>query len=63
VGYKIFFAGGAVKSGTLNDQGQARHDDVPEIAERVEYEARTPEQDTPWAPLDELIAAARKKLG
>jgi type VI secretion system secreted protein VgrG len=60
--YRIFFEGGAVIAGKLDAKGHARHDNVPERAERVEYEPRTPEKDKPWDPLAELVAAASSKL-
>jgi type VI secretion system secreted protein VgrG len=61
--YKIFFEGGAVLPGTLDAQGQARHENVPAQAERVEYEARTPEQGAPWTSLNQLVGAVQRKLG
>lgn len=61
--YKIFFEGGAILKGKLNDKGHARHEDVPQKALRVEYEPRKPEQDKPWAGFDKVIAAAQQKLG
>jgi type VI secretion system secreted protein VgrG len=61
--YKIFFEGGAVLAGTLDAQGQARHENVPAQAERVEYEARTPEPSAPWASLNQLVGAVQRKLG
>lgn len=61
--YRIFFAGGQVITGKLDEDGHARHDSVPADAERVEYEPRTPEKDDPPESLDKLIAAARSRLG
>ncbi|MDR7192641.1 type VI secretion system Vgr family protein [Luteimonas terrae] len=61
--YKIFFAGGQILSGKLDTDGHARHESVPDRAERVEYEPRTPEQDDPPEPLDKLISAAQSRLG
>ncbi|MFZ7096139.1 type VI secretion system Vgr family protein [Luteimonas dalianensis] len=61
--YKIFFAGGQIVSGKLDENGHARHENVPDRAERVEYEPRTPEKDDPPEPLEKLIAAAQSRLG
>ena len=61
-GYRIFFDGGQVLGGTLDAQGHARHDDVPEKAIRVEYDPLEPQDDPDWEPLQQLIKAAREKL-
>lgn len=61
--YKIFFAGGQIVSGKLDADGHARHDNVPEKAERVEYEFPEPLDDRPWDPLEKLISATSTKLG
>ncbi|WP_454725131.1 MULTISPECIES: type VI secretion system Vgr family protein [Cupriavidus] len=60
--YRIFFDGGQVLGGTLDAQGHARHDDVPEKAIRVEYDPLEPQDDPDWEPLQQLIKAAREKL-
>ncbi|MDG3821223.1 DUF2345 domain-containing protein, partial [Pseudomonas aeruginosa] len=62
-GYRIFFEGGQELAGVLDEQGHARHDDVPPTAIRVEYESRQPQEDPAWEPLKRLIDAAREKLG
>jgi len=61
-GYKIFFEGNQVISGTLDAKGHARHDNVPERALRVEYEPRQANPERPWQPLSELLAAAKTRL-
>ena len=61
-GYKIFFEGSQVISGKLDATGRARHDNVPERTERVEYEPRQPLCDRPWDALSQLVAAAQSKL-
>ena len=60
--YKIFFDGGVVIAGKLNEKGHARHDNVPANAVRVEYEARRALKDKPWDPREDLVAAAKSKL-
>ena len=60
--YTIYFKGGAPIKGRLNAEGTARHEPVPPVAERVEYEPRTPDPDTPWASLASMVAAAKNKL-
>mgnify|MGYP001492136856 FL=1 len=60
--YTIYFKGGATIKGTLDAQGKARHEPVPPVAERVEYEPRTPDPDTPGDPLAHMVAAAKSKL-
>ncbi|MEN1928094.1 type VI secretion system Vgr family protein, partial [Luteimonas sp. MJ250] len=61
--YKIFFAGGQIISGKLDADGHARHENVPEKAERVEYEWPEPLKDEPWDPIERLVSTARSKLG
>ncbi|WP_207064225.1 DUF2345 domain-containing protein, partial [Niveibacterium umoris] len=60
--YKIYFEGGAVVSGVLDDNGFARHDGVPLKAERVEYEPRQPEPEKPWDALKLAVSAARSRM-
>lgn len=60
--YKIYFGAQQVISGTLDSSGQARHDNVPDDAQRVEYATRKPLDDRPWDPLSQLISAARSRL-
>jgi type VI secretion system secreted protein VgrG len=62
-GYKIHFEGGSALSGKLDANGFAHHDNVPKVAQYVEYEPRTPLKDAAWEPLDKLIEAAKNKLG
>ncbi|MBI2278034.1 MAG: type VI secretion system tip protein VgrG [Dechloromonas sp.] len=62
-GYKIHFEGGEVVSGKLNDDGFARHENVPKAAQYVEYEPRQPDPEKPWDPLAQLVNAAQGKLG
>jgi type VI secretion system secreted protein VgrG len=62
-GYKIFFAGGSVISGRLDDQGHAHHENVPAQADHVEYEQGGPLPDPAWDPLQQIVAAANSKLG
>jgi len=59
--YKIFFAGGNVVSGQLDDQGKAHHDNVPQKADHVEYEPVKPKPDQPWEPLSHLMTAVNRK--
>ncbi|MGC4076452.1 MAG: type VI secretion system tip protein TssI/VgrG [Rubrivivax sp.] len=61
--YVIHFEGGSTIEGRLDAQGQARHEQVPERAERVDYEAREPLPAPPWPPLAELVDALRQRLG
>jgi type VI secretion system secreted protein VgrG len=63
VGYKIKFEGGVVISGKLDEQGNARHENVPEKPIRVEYEAREPLPEKPWEPLAAIVARAHSKFG
>ncbi|THC45029.1 type VI secretion system Vgr family protein [Massilia sp. Mn16-1_5] len=60
VGYKIKFADGVVISGKLDQNGNARHDNVPEKPICAEYEERTPLIDTPWEPLKAMLSQADK---
>jgi type VI secretion system secreted protein VgrG len=62
VGYKILFAGGATLSGKLDDQGNARHDNVPEKPISAEYEERKPDTEKPWNPLQEMLAKVQEKF-
>ncbi|MBK1615753.1 hypothetical protein CKO44_20040 [Rubrivivax gelatinosus] len=61
--YTIHFAGGTTIQGRLDGEGQARHEAVPEKAERVVYEPRDPGPVPPWPPLQELVDAVRERLG
>ncbi|WP_084087288.1 type VI secretion system Vgr family protein [Aerolutibacter daejeonensis] len=61
--YKIFFEGGQTVSGTLDDDGHARHDGVPTKATKVEYELPEPKDDAPWEPIRALTRAAHSKFG
>jgi type VI secretion system secreted protein VgrG len=58
VGYKIKFADGVVISGKLDQNGNARHDNVPEKPICAEYEERTPLPDSPWDPLAAMLSKA-----
>jgi type VI secretion system secreted protein VgrG len=60
LGYKIKFDNGPVLSGKLDASGHAHHDNVPESAARVEYEARTPKPDAPWDSLQNMVARAKR---
>ena len=59
VGYKIKFDNGPVLNGKLDAAGHARHDNVPQSAASVEYEARTPKPDAPWDSLQNMVAEAK----
>ncbi|MBG6082926.1 type VI secretion system secreted protein VgrG [Rubrivivax gelatinosus] len=61
--YRIRFEGGSTIEGRLDAQGHARHEQVPERAEGVDYEAREPLPAPPWPPLAELVDALRERLG
>ena len=63
VGYKIKFEEGVVISGKLDQQGNARHENVPEKPIRVEYEEREPLKDKPWDPLNTMLAKANGMFG
>jgi type VI secretion system secreted protein VgrG len=63
VGYKIKFAGGAELAGKLDQNGSARHENVPEKPTVAEYEERTPDPEQPWNPLSEMVAKAEEKFG
>jgi type VI secretion system secreted protein VgrG len=63
VGYKIKFEGGVVISGKLDNNGNARHENVPEKPICVEYEEREPLPDKPWEPLSVIVAKAQSKFG
>jgi type VI secretion system secreted protein VgrG len=60
--YKIFFEGSQVISGVLNAQGQARHDNVPQKAVKVEYEQPKPKKEAPWQDYAALVSAAQSSF-
>ena len=60
VGYKIKFDNGPVLNGKLDAAGHARHDNVPQSAASVEYEARTPKPDAPWDSLQNMVVGAKR---
>ncbi|MBS1139615.1 MAG: Rhs element Vgr protein [Proteobacteria bacterium] len=62
-GYKIHFEDGSIVSGKLDGNGFARHENVPKVAQYVEYELRESLADQPWDKFDLLIGAAQEKLG
>ncbi|QTQ35248.1 type VI secretion system Vgr family protein [Aromatoleum petrolei] len=62
-GYRIIFDGNQVIEGKLDGNGFARHEGVPRNAPRVEYEQRTPLAEKPWTPLQDLVGAARSRMG
>lgn len=62
VAYKIKFADGVVINGKLDQDGNARHDNVPVKPVSAEYEERTPEPDEPWDPLASMVARANAML-
>lgn len=62
-GYRIIFDGNQVIEGKLDGNGFARHEGVPRNALRVEYEQRTPLAEKPWSPLQDLVGAARSRMG
>jgi type VI secretion system secreted protein VgrG len=62
-GYKIKFADGVVINGKLDDQGNARHENVPDKPIRAEYEEREPLKDKPWDPLAAMLAKANGMFG
>jgi type VI secretion system secreted protein VgrG len=62
VGYKIKFEGGVVISGKLDNNGNARHENVPEKPISAEYEEREPLPDKPWEPLATVVAKAQSKF-
>jgi type VI secretion system secreted protein VgrG len=62
-GYKIRFDGGVVISGKLDQQGNARHENVPDKPIRAEYEERDPLKDKPWDPLAAMLAKANGMFG
>lgn len=54
--YEIHFDGGPVLTGTLDALGQARREGVPgKKVKRVVYKPRKPDNEKPWAQLDELL--------
>jgi type VI secretion system secreted protein VgrG len=56
--YEIHFDGGPVVNGKLDDQGKARHDNVErKPVKKVVYKPRTPEQEKPASPLEDLSNA------
>jgi type VI secretion system secreted protein VgrG len=63
VGYKIKFEDGVVISGKLDQDGNARHENVPEKPIRAEYEERDPLKDKPWDPLAAMLAKANGMFG
>jgi type VI secretion system secreted protein VgrG len=63
VGYKIKFDGGVVISGKLDQDGNARHENVPDKPIRAEYEERDPLKDKPWDPLAAMLAKANGMFG
>lgn len=63
VGYKIKFEGGVVVSGKLDQNGNARHENVPDKPIRAEYEEREPLKDKPWDPLAAMLAKANGMFG
>jgi type VI secretion system secreted protein VgrG len=62
-GYKIKFADGVVISGKLDQEGNARHENVPDKPIRAEYEEREPMTDKPWDPLAAMLAKANGMFG
>jgi type VI secretion system secreted protein VgrG len=55
VDYEIHFEGGPVVSGTLDEQGKARHENVEKKpVKKVVYKPRTPDKEKPVSPLEEL---------
>lgn len=60
VGYKIKFEDGVVISGKLDQDGNARHDNVPPKPVSVEYEERQPLKDKPWQTLTEMVGKAEE---
>jgi type VI secretion system secreted protein VgrG len=60
VGYIIRFADGPAIQGKLDQEGNARHENVPHKPTSVEYEERKPLPEKPWAPLAEMVARANK---
>jgi len=63
VGYKIKFEDGVAISGKLDQNGNARHENVPGKPVRVEYEERDPLKDKPWDPLATMLAKANGMFG
>ncbi|MCS0591643.1 type VI secretion system Vgr family protein [Massilia norwichensis] len=63
VGYKIRFEDGAVISGKLDQDGNARHENVPDGPIRAEYEEREPLKDKPWDPMAAMLAKANGMFG
>jgi type VI secretion system secreted protein VgrG len=56
--YEIHFKDGSLLSGTLDAQGKARHDDVPDKSvDKVIYKSRPPEVEEPYPPLEDLLAS------
>ncbi len=62
VKYKIKFEGGKIITGTLDQNGRARHENVPERPIFAEYEMREPLSEQPWASLQEMISKAESKF-
>ena len=61
--YHIHFDDGVVISGVLSAGGQARHENVPKQAQRVEYEPREPVPERTWTGLDAMLNSAEQSLG
>jgi len=61
--YKAYFEDGSVIAGTLDGQGHARHDNVPDRALRIEYEPRTAKPESKADGVETLASAWRGKLG
>lgn len=54
--YEIHFKGGPVMRGTLDQNGKARHDDVPnKPVTKVVYKPRSPNKEKPADPLEKLL--------
>ena len=60
VGYKIKFRDGVVITGKLDNDGNARHENVPTDPISVEYDERQPLKDKPWNPLEEMVSKAEE---
>jgi type VI secretion system secreted protein VgrG len=58
VGYKLKFANGVVISGKLDQNGNARHENVPDKPVCAEYEERKPLPDSPPDTLAAMLAKA-----
>jgi type VI secretion system secreted protein VgrG len=60
--YKAYFEDGSVITGALDANGHARHDNVPEKAVRIEYEARPVKPESKADGAKTLADAWRSKL-